>query len=52
MLLCNYVLFMTLETSLVLPSTTAADVSPSLLASASVVIITVIVLVVHLVSLL
>ncbi len=53
MLLCNYVLFMTLETSLALPSTTAAaDVSPTLHASASVIIVAVIVLVVNLVSLL
>jgi hypothetical protein len=53
MLLCNYVLFATLETSLTLPSTTAAvDVSPALLASTSIVIIAVVVLVVHLVSLL
>jgi hypothetical protein len=44
---------MTLETSLALPSTTAsADVSPALLASASIIIVAVIVLVVHLMSLL
>jgi hypothetical protein len=49
MLLCNYVLFMTLKTSLALPSATAtANVSPALLASASVVILAVVVLVVHL----
>ncbi len=52
MLLCNYVLFLTLETSLALPSTTAAaNVSPALLASASVVIVAVI-LVIYLMSLL
>ncbi len=52
MLLCNYVLFLTLETSLALPSTTAAaNLSPALLASASVVIVAV-VLVIHLMSLL
>jgi hypothetical protein len=53
MLLCNYVLFLTLKTSLALPSTTAnAAVSPALLASAFVVIITVVVLLVHLVPVL
>jgi hypothetical protein len=55
MLLRNYVLFVTLETSLALPSTIAtANVSPALLAfaSASVDIAAVVVLIVHLVSLL
>jgi hypothetical protein len=53
MFLCNYVLFLILNTFLVLPSTTAATaISPALLASASVVIVTVVVLIIHLMPLL
>ncbi len=52
MLLCNYVLTLTLKNTLALPSTSApVDVSPALLASTSVVIVA-FVLVIHLVPLL
>ncbi len=52
MLLCNYVFTLTLKSTLALSSASAAvDVSPALLASASIVIVT-FVLVIHLVPLL